>query len=161
MASGRAFRIRIFGAKRASSRMKKRSKGIKSDKRIGIKKTMIVMFQRIAKNFDFPVGHGHKPPIPWKPLAPSTRKEKAKKGLSPLPLTRSGLLKQSWIIKATNNSGTLTSTAASKKGVFYGKFHDRGTKHIPKRRILLTEKYAGQIAVQQLGKFIKTKIEIR
>ena len=151
-------RMTIIGQGRAEQNMQQRASNQRRSSRSVIRKIMTLYFQVVAKNFNTS-GGGHKPPKRWRPLAKSTAKQKAKLGFSSRPLIRSGRLRQEWALKATRNRGTLTSTAASKKGVLYATFHEKGTKRIPKRKILPTIKHASQIARRTLGAQVKFNIE--
>ena len=96
-----------------------------------LKEARATMLNSIDKNFK----QGGRP-IPWKPLALSTLRYKLRKGYSPLPLTRTGQLRRSItgaIIRETGAVSRLIMGTA----VHYSRYHQRGTRSIPKRSFLV------------------------
>jgi phage gpG-like protein len=78
----------------------------------------------------------------WAPLKESTAKQKARKGYSPLPLTRTGHYRQSFRPFWTND------TAGTGSEVPYSKYHETGTKNLPQRAALPSEQVALGYAMQ-------------
>ena len=71
----------------------------------------------------------------WKPLAPSTRKQRARLGFNPARpiLERTGGLRRSTrIVKVTNREAVVQNTNK------VAKYHDKGGTKMPKRTILTT-----------------------
>ena len=156
--------ITVIGVPKAAANMRKRASNQKRSSR-GLMKRVITLYQQtIDKNF-ITSGRGHEPPKPWKPLKPTTRKFKREHGFSPRPLIRTGTLRQQWARKVTAKRGSITSTAASEKGVFYGKFHEKGTRSktgkriVPIRKIIPTKRHGLAIARRVYGRGIKLNIE--
>ena len=78
----------------------------------------------------------------WAPLKESTAKQKARRGYSPLPLTRTGHYRQSFRPFWTNE------TAGTGSEVPYSKYHETGTKNMPQRAALPSEQVALGYAMQ-------------
>ena len=91
-----------------------------------MKRASILMMGSINQNFQ---QSGR--PMPWAPLAYSTIKEKMRKGYSPKPLIRTGLLRAS-MAQNISTKGFRIGTA-----VPYAKYHQLGTKNIPARPYLV------------------------
>lgn len=91
-----------------------------------LKQGAVLMLSSIERNFQ---ESGR--PRRWRRLASSTLKYKIRKGWSPLPLIRTGLLKNSMAVR-TDSAKLVIGTA-----VPYAPFHQFGTQHIPKRQFLL------------------------
>lgn len=90
---------------------------------------------------NFQAGGGMQTPT-WAPLKPSTAKQKARLGYSPLPLIRTGHYRQSFRPFYDNDRAGVGSE------VPYSKYHETGTKHLPKRPALPSEQVALGYAMQ-------------
>ena len=113
---------------KVAKRVEKILKGVKNltplHKRLGIRAHSYVM-----RTFD--VGGR---PKKWAALKEATILRRRKE--SSLPLQDEGLLRQSFASEATASAALMGSQLG------YSIFHDKGTKHIPQRRILPTIKEA-------------------
>jgi len=78
----------------------------------------------------------------WAPLKPSTAKQKARQGYSATPLIRTGHYRQSFRPFYDND------TAGTGSEVPYSKYHETGTKNLPQRAALPSEKVALGYAMQ-------------
>jgi len=78
----------------------------------------------------------------WAPLATSTAKRKAQQGYSSLPLVRTGHYRQSFRPFYDNDRAGVGSE------VPYSKYHEAGTRKMPARPALPSERVATDYAVQ-------------
>jgi len=92
-----------------------------------LKASRLLMLRSIDNNFK---SSGR--PITWKPLALSTLRWKMKHGYSSKPLIRKGLLIKSIVGKIQGDNKLIMGTV-----VPYAKYHQFGTRSIPKRPFLL------------------------
>jgi phage gpG-like protein len=83
----------------------------------------------------------------WAPLKESTAKQKARKGYSPLPLLRTGHLRQSFRPFWTKEQAGVGSE------VPYAQYHETGTRTLPQRAMLPPERVASQYARQIYGRW--------
>lgn len=70
----------------------------------------------------------------WKPLSPAYLRWKLRNRYSPLPLIRTGALKQSITYRVTRNKLSIGTS------IPYAGYHQFGTRTIPKRKFLLFQK---------------------
>jgi len=96
---------------------------------VPLKQGGLLMLRSINKNFN---SSGR--PIPWKPLAYSTLKQKMKLGYSIKPLLRKGFLRASIATRATRDTLTVGTS------ITYAPYHQYGTKNIPQRKFLVFQK---------------------
>lgn len=85
----------------------------------------------------------------WDPLKPSTAKQKARKGYSPIPLIRTGHLRQSFRQFYDNNQAGVGSE------VPYSQYHEGGTDTLPQRAMLPPEPVALDFAVRVYDRWIE------
>lgn len=127
--------LKLIGIDKLKSIFAKRKK--KLDRlRIPNLKAVTYIDRWIQKNFE---SQGKKayPGRGWQPLKAATikrRRQGKKKSLGFKILQDTGRLKTHWRQQATQREGWVRS------GVIYGRFHEEGTKHLPKRKILPTRK---------------------
>lgn len=108
-----------------------------------LKKSVNIMFRSIDSNF-----RQSGRPIPWKPLALSTIKQKFKQRYSIMPLIRTGQLRRSitgFVDKNKMRMGT---------SVPYAPYHQFGTRRIPKRTFLVFQ----DKDVQQINRLVAEHI---
>jgi len=110
------------------------------------RKVSIQLYGFVLRNFQ--QGGALQTP-PWQPLKASTLKQKARLGYSPLPLLRTGHLRQSFAPFSDENVAGVGAKAS--EGVDYAEFQEEGTKTIPARPMLPTEKLALDTTVQIYG----------
>ena len=106
------------------------------------------------RNFD---SGGLKQIPPWRPLAPSTLAQKLKLGYSPLPLLRTGNLRQSFIgfhDKSKAGVGARASYFLGGKKFDYATVHQFGTDHVPARPMLPPLEYARSTAQEIYRRFV-------
>lgn len=78
----------------------------------------------------------------WAPLAASTAKQKARLGYSPMPLIRTGHLRQSFRPFYDNDQ------AGTGSEVPYSQYHETGTERLPQRAMLPSQQVALGYAMQ-------------
>lgn len=93
---------------------------------------------------------------PWVPLAPSTVKEKARLGYSPLALIRTGNLRQSFAPFSDVNFAGVGAQASA--GVDYAKVHQEGSDRVPARPMLPEADVVTDIGVRVYDLHIKKAI---
>ena len=93
-----------------------------------LKRGQLVMFDSVDKNFQ----QSGRPA--WSPLRPATVKRKMQLGYSLKALIRTGRLKSSIAGEVTRNSLRIGTA------VFYGKFHQLGTKKMAARPFLFFQR---------------------
>jgi phage virion morphogenesis protein len=71
----------------------------------------------------------------WQPLKINTAKAKAKRGASSKILRDEGNLADRWLVSVEDDGVSISNNIQS-KGYAYGKAHQFGTKHMPKRPFL-------------------------
>jgi len=156
-------RFSVKGLAGSTRRMAKRVQKMKQA-RAPMKRSITDFIAVTQKNFDSS-GGAHQPPQRWRKLKDSTLKQKAKRRQSSMPLIATGHLKQDWIVRSNNpKRGEIISTARTRSGrggiVWYGIFHHKGGKHLPKRRFLITEKHAAQRVLKHYGKHVVTSLRV-
>lgn len=111
------------------------------------------------RNFD--AGGTNQTP-PWVPLAPSTLKQKLRLGYSPLPLLRTGNLRQSFIgfyDKDKGGVGARASYFLKGRAFDYATAHQHGTETIPARPMLPTVDYARKTALDVYRLFVQRSMK--
>lgn len=89
----------------------------------------------------------------WAPLEESTRREKERKGYSPLPLTRTGELRGSFYPVFDKNTAGVRSDSP------IAKYHQDGTKHMKRRALLPPEKYVREQTVNAYGLLMENSLK--
>lgn len=84
----------------------------------------------------------------WRPLHPSTLKQKAKKGYSSQPLIRTGHLRQSFRQFYDNDQAGVGSE------VPYSQYHETGTPRLPQRAMLPNQRVALDYAVKVYDRWV-------
>lgn len=97
------------------------------DLTVPLKKAQLLMIRSINNNFQ---ASGR--PLPWAPLKMATLRRKILQGYSSKPLIRTGNLKRSITGKIEEKNKLIMGTS-----VTYGRIHQYGGGHIPKRTYLL------------------------
>lgn len=88
---------------------------------------------------NFQSGGSMQTPV-WAPLKASTAKQKARKGYSPIPLIRTGHLRQSFRPFWNKEQAGIGSE------VPYAQYHEAGTERLPQRAMLPPESVASEYA---------------
>lgn len=110
------------------------------------RKVSIQLYGFVLRNFQ--QGGALQTP-PWLPLKPSTLQQKARLGYSPLPLIRTGHLRQSFVPFSSSDYAGVGAKASA--GVDYAEVHEEGSRTIPARPMLPTEKLALDTTLQIYG----------
>ena len=87
------------------------------------------------QNFEQWMGRGARYREPWAPLAPSTLAEKFRKGLPLHPLIRTGTLANSLSHRPLQVEHITGSEVTAGTDVKYAKFHQTGTRYMPRRTL--------------------------
>lgn len=106
------------------------------------KKISIQLYGWVIRNFQ--AAGGMQDP-PWQPLATSTQLQKAALGYSPLPLIRTGNLRQSFAPFSDDEVAGVGARASF--GVDYAQIHQNGNEHVPARPMLPPAEVAKRFAV--------------
>lgn len=118
-----------FSISRDLNKLKDSVKKTKNDKRF-LKFAANVILKRVQDNLKREGYSEASRFVKWKPLQPSTLKEKKRNGYSKKILERTGKMKKSFSYKIENDSDIkITSTK-------YMVYHQYGTKKMPKRKIV-------------------------
>lgn len=88
----------------------------------------------------------------WKKLSPRTVELKAKRGSDPQILRATGALERSLVTDTGETPSPTKITFGS--DVFYGRFHQYGTKRMPKRALIAISKPARAEIVDVLERYI-------
>lgn len=109
------------------------------DRRTPNRQLAIQLYGWVLRNFQ--QGGGLQRP-PWRPLSPSTLKQKQRKGYSGTPLIRTGHLRQSFRQFYDNDQAGVGSE------VPYSQYHETGTRHLPQRAMLPPQEVALDFAAR-------------
>ena len=135
-------RIKLEASGLRSARVKVRSLFSKGKKiQPALKAAVIEVEKWVKRNFTREGGMHEDASLKWKPLKASTVKQRRKgKGKGSAKILRdTGNLQLRWNRRIRNKEASLRSA------VGYSKYHEEGTKHIPKRKIFPTERQAIKI----------------
>lgn len=88
----------------------------------------------------------------WAPLAESTRRDKDRRGYSSLPLTRTGALRASFRPFYDRDSAGVGSSSR------VARFHQDGTKRMPRRRLTPPRAYVRDTSLNIYGMMVNTSI---
>ena len=125
------------------------------DMRPALRAVIGVMVEETQEQFATSGGHASKG---WQPLAESTARAKARRGLDPRVLRATGALERS----LTERGDKLMQERVTKAGlvwgskVKYGGFHQRGTRHMPRRRPVEFTELARRRMVKVLQRYALT-----
>lgn len=119
----------------------------------------IQYFGWVIRNFD---AGGTQQTPPWRPLAPSTLKQKQRLGYSLLPLLRTGNLRNSFLgfyDKSKAGVGARASYFLGGKAFDYATAHQFGTERVPARPMLPPVPYAREVALTIYQRFVKSAMK--
>ena len=108
-----------------------------------------LIFQEVQRNFD---RSGHDTGA-WARLATSTAAQKARLGFSPKPLLRTGDLRQRWDISMLRKNAVRV-----KSRLRYSAFHQFGTRKMPARPMLPSERRTLEIAKRVLRGHVRASL---
>ena len=145
--------FQITGLRKLQRVMERRSKRLRQRRTVNAR-AIAITDRWIQKNFREEgklAGDG----TPWAPLKAATlgRRRKGLKQSSDKILQDTGTLRKRWKSLWTAVSAKIQS------GVNYGWFHQHGTRKMPQRKILPTQKQLGPLLKKIYGKFVKTAIK--
>jgi len=115
------------------------------DRRTPNRQLATQLYGWVLRNFQ--QGGGLQKPV-WRSLAPSTLKQKQRKGYSSKPLERTGHLRQSFRQFYDNEQAGVGSE------VPYSQYHETGTRKLPQRAMLPPQEVALDYAVRVYDRWI-------